>query len=78
MWHIHPIPDEEAQDVLRQFYEQDLKEDGYVSNTTRVWSHRPEIGAAWRQLQKSIRSRLRLRTYELVTLAAARGMGCVY
>ena len=78
MWHIHPIPNDEAQGPLREAYDQDLQEDGYVSNTTRVWSYRPEVMLLWRQLQRAIRSHLRLRTYELVTLSAARAMGCVY
>lgn len=34
--------------------------------------------ALWTQLLKAARSHLRLRTYELVTLAAARSIGCVY
>ncbi len=78
MWHIRPIPNEEAQDILRQFYDQDLQSDGYVANTSRVWSYRPDVGALMRQVQKAIRSHMRLRTFELITLATARTLGCVY
>ena len=78
MWHVQPVSDEKAEGPLRELYNQDLEADGYVSNTTRAWSYRPEMMALWTQLLKAIRSHLRLRTYELVTLAAARSMGCVY
>ena len=78
MWHIQPIADAEAQGTLRELYEQDLRNEGYIWNTTRVWMYRPEMLGTWRQLQKAVRSHLRLRTYELVTLAAARAMGCTY
>ncbi len=78
MWHIHPIADEDAQGALRELYDQDLKEDGYISNTTRAWQYRPEMVALWQQLSKAIRSHLRLRAYELITLAASRAIGCKY
>jgi len=78
MWHIQPIADAEAQGTLRELYEQDLRNEGYIWNTTRVWMYRPEMLGTWRQLQKAVRTHLRLRTYELVTLAAARAMGCTY
>ncbi len=78
MWYITPVADDAAEGTLRELYDQDLKDDGYVSNTTRVWSYRPEIAVLWRQVQKTVRASLRLRAYELITLAAARAMGCVY
>jgi uncharacterized peroxidase-related enzyme len=78
MWHIQTTADDQAQGDLREMYDQDMKNDGYVWNTSRIWSQRPETGAQWKQLQKTIRSHLRLRPYELVTLAAARAMDCEY
>jgi alkylhydroperoxidase family enzyme len=78
MWLIPPVGDQDAEGALRELYDADLKGDGYVANTTRAWSYRPEIYALWSQLVKAIRSHLRLRTYELVVLAAARTIGCVY
>ena len=78
MWHIQPVSDEKAEGTLRELYNQDIEKDGYISNTTRAWSHRPEMMALWMQLLETIRSHLRLRTHELVTLAAARSMGCIY
>ena len=78
MWLIPPVANENAEGVLRELYDEDLKRDGYVWNTNRVWSYRPEMALLWQQLFKSIRSHLRLRTYELVTLAASHAIGCVY
>ncbi len=78
MWYIKPIADDAAEGVLLELYDQDLKEDGYVSNTTRVWSYRPELATQWLQLIRAIRSQMRLRTYELVVLAASHTIGCVY
>jgi len=78
MGYLTPIADGEAEGLLRELYDQDLKNEGYVTNISRVWDYRPELAGPWRQLLKSIRSNLRLRPYELVTLAASRAIGCVY
>ncbi len=78
MWHIKPVEKEQAQGTLREVYDQDMAKDGYVWNTTMAWSHRPDDFVLWTQLIKSIRSHLRLRTFELVTLAASRAIGCKY
>ena len=78
MWFIPPKADEDANGLLRELYDQDLKENGYVSNIYRAWNQRPELLPTWQQLLKGIRSHLRLRTYELVTIAASRAIGCVY
>ncbi len=78
MWYIDPVSQEQATGALEEMYHQDLQKDGYVSNTTRSWAYRPEVYDLWMQLLKKIRSTLRLRTYELVTLAAAKSIGCVY
>ena len=78
MWHIQPVADENVESALREVYNQDIEKDGYVWNVNRAWSHRPEMIGLWLPLMKSIRSHLHLRTYELVTIAAARAIGCVY
>ena len=78
MWNMQPVADEKVEGTLRELYNLDLEKDGYVTNVTRSWSYRPEMMMPWVDFLKSIRSHLRLRTYELVTLAAARAMGCEY
>ena len=78
MWYIQPVGDENVEPALREVYDQDIEKDGYVWNTSRVWSHRPEMINLWMPLMKTVRSHLRLRTYELATIAAAHAIGCVY
>jgi len=47
---------------------------GYVPEHTRVMAVNPEAYAAWEQLVGAIAHPLGIRRYELVTLAAARGV----
>jgi uncharacterized peroxidase-related enzyme len=68
----------EAQGKLREIYEGDQKNMGYVPNHAKVFSLRPDVLEAWRTLQGSIRRNLKLRRYELVTLAAAQALNCRY
>jgi uncharacterized peroxidase-related enzyme len=51
---------------------------GDVANYERVFAHRPEIYAAWRQLVGAITGTMDLRRYELATLAAARRLRSRY
>lgn len=75
---IQTISEEEAQGKLREIYEADRKSLGYVPDHAKVFSLRPEVLEAWRTFQGSIRRNLRLRRYELVTLAAAMVLKCHY
>lgn len=75
---IHIVPAEQATDKLQELYNDDLKSLGYIANYTKAMSLRPEVILAWRQLMGTIRSRMRLRRYELVTFAAAATLHCTY
>lgn len=75
---IQTIPEAEAEGKLREIYEGDRKSMGHVPNHAKVFSLRPEVLEAWRAFQGSIRKNLRLRRYELVTLAAAMALKCRY
>ena len=75
---IQTIPEADAEGKLREIYESDRKSLGYVPNHALVFSLRPEVLATWRAFQASIRKNLRLRRYELVTLAAAMALKCRY
>ncbi len=75
---LKPIPPEQAEDEAHELYQSDLEKKGYISNYTRLFSLRPEVLTAWRNLQGSIRRNMRLRRYELATLAAALEMKCTY
>jgi uncharacterized peroxidase-related enzyme len=68
----------EAEGKLRTIYEGDSQSMGYVPNHAKVFSLRPDVLEAWRAFQGSIRKNLRLRRYELVTLAAAMALKCRY
>ncbi len=75
---IKTIPEPEATGKLRVFYDEDLKNLGCASNTTRSFSLLPETWEGWQGLVKAIRKNMRLRNYELTTLAAAMEMGCTF
>lgn len=75
---IQTVSEAEAEGKLREIYEGDRKNLGYVPNHAKVFSLRPEVLEAWRAFQGSIRKNLRLKPYELVTLAAAMALKCRY
>ena len=75
---IQTIPEAEAEGKLGAIYEGDIQSMGYVPNHAKVFSLRPDVLEAWRAFQGSIRKNLRLRRYELVTLAAAMELKCRY
>jgi uncharacterized peroxidase-related enzyme len=75
---IQTTQDADAEGKLREIYDGDRKSLGYVPNHAKVFSLRPDVLETWRAFQGSIRKNLRLRRYELVTLAAAQALNCRY
>ena len=75
---INTVSYAESTDALREFYEEDIKDSGLPSNTTRAFSLLPETWEGWRGLVRSIRKNMRLRNYELTTFAAATELGCTF
>ncbi len=75
---IKTVPPSEATDLLHEFYEEDIRDLGIPSNTTRTFSLFPESWQAWRGLVRSIRKHINLRNYELTTFAAAMELGCTF
>jgi uncharacterized peroxidase-related enzyme len=75
---IRPLADDEVTGAVAEAYEADLAEDGYVSNVSRTFSHRPEALAAWIGPKDAVTSRMDRRRYELVTIAAARRVRSSY
>lgn len=51
---------------------------GDVANYERAFAHRPEVYAAWRELNGAIKAGMDARRYELVTLAAAGALRSSY
>ena len=78
MAYIHTIPADEASGKLREIYDGDMEASGQITNSTRAMSLRPEVIDTWRQFLRSIRKNMRLRPYELVTIAAAAALECTY
>jgi uncharacterized peroxidase-related enzyme len=78
MAYIQTVSIDATQGKLHEMYEADVKNLGYVPNHAQVFSLRPDALEAWRALQASIRKNMRLRRYELVTLAAAQVLNCRY
>jgi hypothetical protein len=75
---IRPLPDDEVTGAVAEAYKADLAEDGYVSNVSRTYSHRPDALAAWIGLKDAVTSTMDRRRYELVTIAAARRVRSSY
>jgi hypothetical protein len=75
---ITTIPEGSAQDKVNEIYQMEKKNNGYLPNYTQAFSLNPEAYAAWKQLIGSVRSRMRMRRYELVTLASAMALDCTY
>ncbi|MGA7205534.1 MAG: peroxidase-related enzyme [Specibacter sp.] len=68
----------EATGVTAELYAQDRQALGYVPSHTKALSMNPEAFAAWKSLQGAIAGSLGLRRFELVTLAAAQGIGSAH
>jgi uncharacterized peroxidase-related enzyme len=75
---IAPIPDDEATGAAAALFESDRAEDGYVANMTRLFARRPAVLEGWEQLVTAIKDGMDPRRYELVTVAAARGLRSSY
>ena len=75
---VRTIEEAEAEGPVAAMYETDREVFGYLPNFTRGFSLRPEVYAAWRQLNAAVKANMDLRRYELATLAAARRLRSSY
>ena len=78
MTFIHTVPESEATGDVAAMYETDREVFGHLPNLTRGFSLRPDVYAAWRQLNGAIKANMDLRRYELATVAAARRLRSSY
>lgn len=78
MTFIETVPESQATGTVADMYERDREAYGELPNFTRAFSPRPDVYAAWRQLNGAIRANMDLRRYELATLAAARRLRSSY
>jgi len=65
---------DEAEGHVAEMYESDLRDDGFVYSHTQVMAINPEAHQAFETLIRTIVPSIGVRTYELVTLAAARAI----
>lgn len=75
---IETVPEDRATGPVAAMYETDREVFGFLPNFTEGFSHRPEVYAAWRQLNGAIKANMDLRRYELATVAAARRLRSTY
>jgi uncharacterized peroxidase-related enzyme len=78
MTFIETVPPADAAGSVADLYESDRAAFGHVPNFTRAFSLRPDVYAAWRQLNGAIKAEMDLRRYELATVAAARRLKSSY
>ncbi|MEY2514546.1 MAG: hypothetical protein QOJ89_1904 [bacterium] len=78
MTFIETVSPEQATGAVAELYESDRASFGRLPNFTQAFSLRPDVYAAWRQLNGAIKAAMDLRRYELVTVAAARRLGSSY
>src|SRR4051794_41928496 len=78
MTYIETIADDGATGSVAAMYENDREVFGFLPNFTRGFSLRPDVYAAWRELNGAIKANMDLRRYELATLAAARRLRSSY
>jgi uncharacterized peroxidase-related enzyme len=78
MTFIETVPPDQAEGAVAELYETDRAAFGHVPNFTQAFSHRPDVYAAWRQLNGAIKAGMDLRRYELATVAAARHLRSSY
>jgi uncharacterized peroxidase-related enzyme len=75
---IDTVPEERATGLLAELYASDRAAQGHVPNLARAFSLRPEVYAAWKELNAAVKAGMDLRTYELATVAAARRLRSSY
>ena len=78
MTFIKTISVEQAESLVLDQYQGAQKTMGYVPNYIKAFSLHPEVYEGWTKLIGAIRSKMRMRRYELVTFASAMALKCTY
>lgn len=78
MTFIKTVPEDEAETLVQELYQKARDSMGYVPNYVKAFSIHPEVYDAWTKFIGAIRSKMRIRRYELVTFAAAMTLECTY
>lgn len=75
---IRMIPEDQAEGLVHDQYQAALASNGYIPNYIKALSLHSEVYDAWTKLISTIRSKMRMRRYELVTFASAMALECTY
>ncbi len=75
---IRIISEAEAKSPVQEQYQAAQKSMGYVPNYVKAFSLHSDVYDAWTKLIGAVRSKMRLRRYELVTFASAMALDCTY
>jgi uncharacterized peroxidase-related enzyme len=75
---IATVDEAEATGRAAEELEADRARFGYVPNMGRLFALRPEVYAAWKQLNGAIKASMDPRRYELATMAAAKRLRSTY
>ena len=78
MTYLETVPEDQATGDVAAMYETDRQLFGHLPNFTEGFSLRPDVYAAWRQLNGAIKANMDLRRYELATVGAARRLRSSY
>ncbi|HUO72807.1 MAG TPA: peroxidase-related enzyme [Solirubrobacteraceae bacterium] len=75
---VETLSEAHASGAVAEMYEGERARLGEVPNFVKAFSLRPDVYAAWLQLNGAVKSNMDLRRYELATLAAARRLHSSY
>ena len=78
MPYLPTVPPQEATGEVKEMYDADLAQRGYIANLTRTFSVRPDVEKGWLALKDAITSGMDPRLYELATVAAATALRSSY
>ena len=78
MTFIKTVSEDKAEGLVQDLYQAARKSNGYVPNYVKTFSIHPEVYDAWSKLIGAIRSKIKMRRYELVTFASAMELECSY
>jgi uncharacterized peroxidase-related enzyme len=75
---IEAVPEDAAAGELADYYAQQRAAWGFLPNYALAFSTRPDVAAAWNQLNRTVRDGMDRRRFEIATIAAARALRSTY
>lgn len=75
---IEGVAEDAATGPVADYYEQQRGQWGFLPNYAYAFSTRPNVAAAWNELNKTVRENMDRRRFEIATIAAARALRSTY